>query len=321
MHESGNAPGQNPRGPIRVVRIRTDDWPERDRVAMFREVHGRDRVRVEPALGEPLRIDATIIRYPDLALLWGSRSPLRSEFLDGSDRLLLNLAGPAVAMQFGREIPLEQGDAIAFSGGDRGTLTTMQSGGITTLEFPRGTLLPLLKDPRDACARRIRNDSISLRLLRGYVEAAQASDSMVTPGLPQLSIAHMHDLAAMTVGAASAAEEIARGRGVRAARLLAIKNDIVAHLAHEISLGALAARHEVSARYIRMLFHSDGMTVTDFVREERLKRARSMLLSPRFAGRKIAEVAYDVGFNDLSYFNRAFRRRFGQSPSELRERR
>jgi AraC-like DNA-binding protein len=44
-----------------------------------------------------------------------------------------------------------------------------------------------------------------------------------------------------------------------------------------------------------------------------------MLLSPRFAGRRIAEVAYEVGFNDLSYFNRSFRRRFGLSPREVRE--
>jgi AraC-like DNA-binding protein len=68
-----------------------------------------------------------------------------------------------------------------------------------------------------------------------------------------------------------------------------------------------------------MLFQSDGTSVTEFVREERLKRAHAMLLSPRFAVRKIAEVAYAAGFNDLSYFNRAFRRRFGHSPSAVRE--
>ena len=87
MHE----PGSTQRAPFRLVRIRTDDWPARERAAMFREVHGRDRISVEPAFGAQLRIDATIIRVPDLALLWGHRSPLRSEFLDGSDRLVLNL--------------------------------------------------------------------------------------------------------------------------------------------------------------------------------------------------------------------------------------
>jgi AraC-like DNA-binding protein len=67
-----------------------------------------------------------------------------------------------------------------------------------------------------------------------------------------------------------------------------------------------------------MLFESDGTTFTEFVREERLARAHRMLLSRRFDNKRIGEIAYEVGFNDLSYFHRIFRRRFGQSPGEAR---
>jgi AraC-like DNA-binding protein len=318
VHEAGYAQGQ--RASARVVRIRTDDWPARDRVAMFHEVHGRDRIRIEPRPDEPLRIDAIMVRFPDLGLLRGYRSPLRSEFADGNDRLMLNLGGPALAMQFGRELLLERGDAIALSGSDRGTLTTLRTGRIATLEFPRGALLPLLKDPRHTCGRRIPKHSSALRLLRGYLPVAHASDWIDASGLPQLAIAHIYDLAALAVGAGREAEEIANGRGVRVARRQAIKEDILGRIQHELSIGELAARHRVSPRYVRMLFEGEGTSITEFVREERLKRARSILLSPRFAGRRIAEIAYEVGFNDLSYFNRSFRRRFGQSPSEVRQR-
>lgn len=316
MYEASNA--ESSRAAARVVTIRTDDWPERDRVAMFHEVHGRDRIRVEPRPDEPLRIDAIMVRFPELGLLRGRRSPLRSEFVDGNDRLMLSLGGPAVATQFGRELHLEQGDAIALSGSDRGTLTTLQTGRIATVEFPRGGLLPLLKDPRLSCARRIPKHSSALRLLRGYI--AHATDWIGAPGLPQLAIAHIHDLAALAVGAGRDAEEIANGRAVRVARLQAIKGDILTRIQHELSLGEVAARHRVSPRYVRMLFESEGTSITEFVREERLRRARSLLLSPCSRGRRIAEIAYEVGFNDLSYFNRSFRRRFGHSPSELRER-
>jgi AraC-like DNA-binding protein len=286
---------------------------------MFRELHGRDRISVEPARDEPLRIDATILRVPNLALLWGRRSPLRSEFADGNDRLLINLGGPAVATQFGREISLERGDGIALSGLERGTLTTVRSGRIVTLEFPRGALLPLLKGRGDSCARRIRKESVSLRLLQAYVRATRVIHSTEASCLPDLAITHLYDLAAMSVGAAREAAEIANGRGVRAARLQAIKSDLLSRTNESITLSELAARHRVSARYIRMLFEGEGTSVTEFVRDERLRRAHSMLLSPRFASRRIADVAYAVGFNDLSYFNRVFRRRFGQSPSEVRE--
>jgi AraC-like DNA-binding protein len=304
---------------VRVTRIRTEDWPERDRVAIFHEMHGRDRIRVEPRGGEPLRIDARVVRFANFALLRGRRSPLRSEFSDGNDRLVFNLAGPAIAAQFGREVRLERGDAIALCGSDRGTLMTTQSGPISTLEFPRGALMPLLNDPRHACARRIPNDSTSLQLLRAYVEAAHRACSTENADVPAIAIAHMYDLAALTIGAARETESVARGRGLRAARLRAIKNDILARIDRDIELTELAGRHGLSGRYVRMLFESDGTSVTEFIRDERLKRARSMLLNPRFATRKIAEVAYESGFNDLSYFNRAFRRRFGQSPSEIRD--
>jgi AraC-like DNA-binding protein len=319
VHEVGSI--QNPRAPVRVLRIRTEDWPERHRVEMFRELHGRDQIRVEPRPDEPLRIDAVLVRFPDLGLLRGRRSPLRSEFADGSDRLMLNLGGPAVATQFGRELLLERGDAVALSGSDRGSLTTLQSGRVVTLDFPQGRLLPLLKEPRQSCARRIPKHSLPLRLLHAYVRAVHASDGngISASGIPQLAIAHMYDLAAMAVGAAREAEEIANGRGVRAGRLHAIKEDILAHIENDLSLGEVAARHRLSARYVGMLFESEGTSMTEFVREERLKRARSILLNPRFACRRIAEIAYEVGFNDLSYFNRSFRRRFGHSPSEVRE--
>jgi AraC-like DNA-binding protein len=317
VHEAGDV--QKSRASTRVIRIRTDDWPERDRLAIFHEVHGRERIRVEPLPDEPLRIDVTMVKMPQLGLLHGRRSPLRSEFADGSDRLMLNLGGPAFATQFGRELQLERGDAMALSGSDRGVLTTTQTGRIATLEFPQGGLLALLKDPRRHFARRIPKQSSALRLLRGYLRVMFASGSQETTDLSRLATAHICDLAALAVGAAHEAEEIANGRGVRAARLRAIKEDIRARIDTSRPLGDVAARHRLSARYVRMLFESEGTSMTGFVLDERLKRARTILSSPRFARRRIAEIAYAVGFNDVSYFNRTFRRRFGQSPGEIRE--
>ena len=285
---------------------------------MFREVYGRGGIRVEPLPGEPLRIEAELVRLPDLALLLGRRSPLRSDFTDGHDRLILTVGGPAVARQFGREILIEPGDAIALSGADRGVLTTLRAGRIATLEFPRGGLFPRLDDARRCFAQRIPRQSPTLRLLRAYIRAVHANGAFGAPLLHRLAIAHVYDLAAVAVGAGRDAAQIAEGHGVRAARLQAIKDDIVANLSHELSEGDIAARHRLSSRYVRMLFETGGTSFSQFVREERLTRARSMLLSRRFRDRRVSDIAYEVGFNDLSYFNRSFRRRFGRSPSELR---
>jgi AraC-like DNA-binding protein len=41
-------------------------------------------------------------------------------------------------------------------------------------------------------------------------------------------------------------------------------------------------------------------------------------MDPRARHRAIGDIALDCGFGDISYFNRAFRRRYGASPSEIR---
>jgi len=54
------------------------------------------------------------------------------------------------------------------------------------------------------------------------------------------------------------------------------------------------------------------------VLDRRLDLARRRLRDPRFATRTISAIACDVGFGDLSYFNRAFRRRFHATPGDVR---
>ena len=50
----------------------------------------------------------------------------------------------------------------------------------------------------------------------------------------------------------------------------------------------------------------------------RLARAHRMLTDPRHVGRPVSAIAFDVGFGDLSHFNRTFRRRYGATPSDVR---
>ncbi|HYU13514.1 MAG TPA: helix-turn-helix transcriptional regulator [Stellaceae bacterium] len=85
-----------------------------------------------------------------------------------------------------------------------------------------------------------------------------------------------------------------------------------------LSLGEVAGRLGISPRSVQALFEADGTTFSRFVLEERLLRAYRLLTGRLSAGRSVTAVAFEVGFNDLSYFNRTFRRRFGLTPSEAR---
>jgi AraC-like DNA-binding protein len=285
---------------------------------MFREHFGRDRVKVEPVADHPLCIDAFIAKYPGVGLVWGRRSPLRSDFSDGSDRLLFSLRSPAVAMQFGQEIEVTPGDAVILSGADPGCFVTLQSGPIMTLEFPDRSLARSLGDPRRSFARTIRKDEPAFHLLRTYVRSFLSLRTDASPAIRNSAATHLRDLACLAAGSARESGEVATLRSLPAARLHAIKEDVIARLADDLCIDEVAVRHGVSARYVRMLFEREGATFSEFVRDERLSLARRLLLSPCSAQCSVSDIAYSVGFNDLSYFNRSFRRRFGCSPREMR---
>ncbi|MBL1269842.1 MAG: helix-turn-helix domain-containing protein [Halomonas sp.] len=50
----------------------------------------------------------------------------------------------------------------------------------------------------------------------------------------------------------------------------------------------------------------------------RLERVFKCLNSPAQDHKKVADIVYDAGFNNSSWFYRAFKRRFGLTPGEVR---
>jgi AraC-like DNA-binding protein/ligand-binding sensor protein len=88
------------------------------------------------------------------------------------------------------------------------------------------------------------------------------------------------------------------------------------HKMEALTLGAVAQAAGASVFHFCKVFHkTTGLKFTDYVARVRLEDARTQLLNPN---RRISEVAYDVGFQSLTQFNRMFKRVFGQSPTEFR---
>lgn len=88
------------------------------------------------------------------------------------------------------------------------------------------------------------------------------------------------------------------------------------HKMEPLSLAAVAQASGASVFHFCKVFKkSTGLKFTDYVARVRLEDARNQLANP---ARRISEVAYDVGFQSLTQFNRMFKRVFGQSPTEFR---
>ncbi|MBY8917335.1 hypothetical protein KUG85_05960 [Nitratireductor sp. L1-7-SE] len=104
---------------------------------------------------------------------------------------------------------------------------------------------------------------------------------------------HLRDLALIALGGRDEGQEIAKGRGARAARLAALKRDIAAHFADsELTLDMLAQRHNISPSYIRALFGDEGTAFSDYVRAQRLQKAWAMIAAPDMAQLLISTIAF-----------------------------
>ena len=91
---------------------------------------------------------------------------------------------------------------------------------------------------------------------------------------------------------------------------------ITGHLTEPMALEEVSRHAGVSPFHFCKVFkRATGMTFTEFVNRARVEQAKRLLLKPQA---RITEVAYDVGFQSLSQFNRSFRRVTASSPTEYR---
>jgi AraC-like DNA-binding protein/ligand-binding sensor protein len=91
---------------------------------------------------------------------------------------------------------------------------------------------------------------------------------------------------------------------------------IAEHLTEELSLGDVAKAVNMSRFYFCKSFRKyTGLNFTDFVARLRVERAKELLLNPNL---RVSEIAYEVGFQSLTHFNRVFRRLVGKAPTAYR---
>lgn len=310
------------------TRYSSDDLPERDRFAVWREVVGPTflRLAVSAVPDHPFRSSGTLCVRPGLGVQWADNSGIRmdrtSELVaDGSDDLILPLvtAGRHFASQRDRQISLDARSTTLLSTAHIGSVACASHSRAIVLRMPRAALASLAPGLEDVLGAPLPRESEPLRLLAGYVDLLRVSGTLASPELSRLVVAHVYDLIALAVGAARDAAALAAGRGLRAARLRAIKADILANVVSaDLSVAAVAHRHGVTPRYVHMLLEAEGTTFSRFVLTHRLDFARRILGDAGRDHMTIAAIAYSAGFGDLSYFNRAFRRRYGATPREIR---
>lgn len=309
------------------LRLSLDDVPEPERVAVLRDVFGRGVMNLDfqPLTDNP-RMEVDICLLPGVAVTHGWNSPHIADSGSGLARENDDFAlvwgtspGKGKLEHLGREGVGDNGSAILISCADRVVAETRSTFHHLTVRLQRSVLLPVLPDAESALMQNVPRDNEALRLLTLYVSHLGDPTLVQDPGLSQAVATHVGDLVALAIGTSRDAAVTATDRGLRAARLLAIKRWSLARLGSpDLNVSAAAIAASVSTRYVQLLFRSEGTTFSAFVHGKRLELAHRRLSNPRLPIQTIGAIAFGCGFGDLSYFDRSFRAAYGESPSDTR---
>lgn len=311
------------------IYFNTDTLPERDRFPAFCE----EFVRRRTALDIVRRSETAFRGVMDLrragpvvvGLHFSTPIDLvRSPRLvrDGDDSLLLTLcrSGIACLTQRGTERKIQPGGSFICDSGYTGEVHLTADTLLSLVRIPRATLTRLLPRAARLVDAGLDRDHVARRLLFGYLgeilDARWNNDGRAM----QLAGAHILDLIALALGAAGEARKLAIGRGARAARLAAVLREIEIRSGDPgLSAVTIARLLGVTPRYVHLLLEETDKSFTRHLLERRLEKALALLRDSRSRHRKIADIAVEAGFTDLSYFNRAFRRQYGATPTEIRQ--
>ncbi len=94
------------------------------------------------------------------------------------------------------------------------------------------------------------------------------------------------------------------------------KEYIYEHHTEHLSLARAAKAVNMSTFYFCKMFKKvTGINFTDYLSRVRIEKAKNLLLNPNL---RVSEIAFEVGFESLTHFNRVFKKLLGQSPTEYR---
>ena len=311
-----------------TFRFSTEELPASDRAAILRDVIGRKflRIEIEPLPNRAFRVEGTLRTLPGLGILSTCNVSVRAKrtkelIADSNDCLCLGIVsiGTSIINRGDDIATLEHGDAILLSAAEPSSVVCPAMARLIAVSVPSASLSPLVTNIEAAIMRPIPRGNEALNLLEAYVGLLEREIGFQTPDLRRHAANHVYDLIALAVGATRQTTDIAHDRSISTARLRGIKADIMNNFGQaDLSIDITAARHGLTARYIRKLFEAEGLTFCEFLLSQRLQHAHRLLTDPRCFDRTISSIAFESGFSDLSHFNRSFRREFGASPTEVR---
>jgi AraC-like DNA-binding protein len=239
---------------------------------------------------------------------------------DGDDRLNLVVTQTPryTVWHRGRELCLGRGDATLFQADAPGRSGAAGGFAVIELSMAQADWAARNVSPAAFLMQHIRRDCEGLTLLAGYVRSLDRFGPAVTAEARDIVRHHVLDLAILAATRPQAIGE-SNASAVMAARRAAVLEHIARHFSDpELSVTKVAQSLRISPRYVQRLLATFGTSFTAYVTELRLQQTFRMLTENKPDHHRISDIALEAGFSDISYFNRRFRARFGDTPRGVR---
>jgi AraC-like DNA-binding protein len=247
-------------------------------------------------------------------------SPLTSVRRAGPPYLLaLPTSGSVGYSQFGRTERVFRGDYVLLSQKACFELDVEQGGEALIVSIPAADLKGRIASIEDHAGRRFEPNQLMSQLLANFLRGVAEVFCDRHPPNPEAFATEIISLVALTLGAEDrgAVIDVRNSRYYLRRRIFEF---IEANLGDQnLSPKKIAAGNRISQSYLYSLFNDDDTTVGHFVQTKRLQRAYEILVADPAGRRTVSEVAYEVGFKNVSHFSRSFSRHFHIAPRDARQ--
>lgn len=242
-----------------------------------------------------------------------------SSIHDASYVVVFPLAGCVTFSQDGRVGTARAGEYVLLSELAFYEISSDTTARFLLLRIPAAELRGRLVSIEDHVSRRFKPNVQMTRLLAGMVENVAELFIESPPPNPQALATEVVSFVALTIGSEDrgAATDVRNSRYHLRRRIV---DFIESHLGDSsLSPKKIAASSRISLSYLYSLFTDNETTVSQFVQTKRLQRAYEILVADPKGHRTVSEVAYEVGFKNVSHFSRCFSRHFKVAPRDARQ--
>ncbi len=186
------------------------------------------------------------------------------------------------------------------------------------LRLPAADLRGRLASVDDHVSRRFAPNEHMSRLLVDLLRGVTDIFKEGTPPNPEALATEIVSFVVLTLGAEDrgAVIDVRNGRYHLRRRIFDFIDNNLGD--QDLSPKKIAASSHISLSYLYSLFNDDATTVGQFIQSKRLQRAYEILVADARGHRTVSEIAYEVGFKNVSHFSRSFSRRFSIAPRDVR---